>query len=329
MRAPVPSRPPPTEFERLVTLRRPYIEAARLYVRRYGQIPAQDAINRDMRAGRLPREKGEHMLGYLLFLLIEGVCRRVGYNRYDALLLDPKFILDMAAEMDIQQRLGGSASKQWREQFATRAATDALGAWHMVAQDMAGNPIYEVTPALGWALRHPPPHDLSCDGLRLPVPALLLIAPAEVELTLVDEAGQSHRVTEIYVVETPAPERRWYLWLCAPMDERAVMTEYVNVGLSGQSLESTIRATQAAHATAAPAAGGWPQCVRWLAGAMRYLDAGGPSREHWFDPEVQQIHERLARLGPGKQKQRDVLRARLQGMGAGRRIILGAEPTHA
>jgi hypothetical protein len=66
LRSPVPSPPPPTEFERLVTLRRPYIEAARHDVRRYGQLPAQDAIQRDMRAGRLPREKSEHMLGYLL-----------------------------------------------------------------------------------------------------------------------------------------------------------------------------------------------------------------------------------------------------------------------
>jgi hypothetical protein len=126
LRSPVPSPPPPTEFERRVTLRRPYIEAARHYVRRYGQIPAQDAILRDMRAGRLPREKGEHMIGYLLFLLVEGICRRIGYTRYDALLLDPKFILDMAAEMDVQQRLRGSASEHWREQFATRTVSDAL-----------------------------------------------------------------------------------------------------------------------------------------------------------------------------------------------------------
>jgi hypothetical protein len=329
LRSPVPSPPPPTEFERLVTLRRPYIEAARHYVRRYGQIPAQDAILRDMRAGRLPREKGEHMLGYLLFLLVEGVCRRIGYTCYEALLKEPKFILDMAAEMDIQQRLYGSASEQWREQFAMQAARDALDTWHLVAQDLAGNLVYEVTPALGWALRHPPPHDLSCDDLRLPVPALLLIVPAEAELTLVDDAGQPHRVTEIYVIESPTPERRWYLWICAPMDERAVRTEYVNVELSAQSLESTIRATQAAHATAGRAASDWPQCVRCLAGAMRYLDAGGLSREHWFDKEVQQIHERLAQLGPNKQKQRDVLRAKLQGMCAGRRIILGAEPAHA
>jgi hypothetical protein len=161
------------------------------------------------------------------------------------------------------------------------------------------------------------------------VPALLLIVPAEAELTLVDDAGQPHRVTEIYVVESPAPERRWYLWICAPMDERAVRTEYVNVEFSAQSLESTIRATQAARATAGRDAGDWPQCVRWLAGAMRYLDSGGLSREHGFDKEVQQIHERLARLGPNKQKQRDVLQARLQGMCAGRRVILGAEPAHA
>jgi hypothetical protein len=113
------------------------------------------------------------------------------------------------------------------------------------------------------------------------------------------------------------------------MDERAVLTEYVNVELSAQSLESTIRATQAAHGPEAHPVSDWPQCVRWLAGAMHYLFAGGPSREHWFDKEVQQIHERLARLGPNKQKQRDALRARLQGMCSGRRIILGAEPAHA
>jgi hypothetical protein len=113
------------------------------------------------------------------------------------------------------------------------------------------------------------------------------------------------------------------------MDAQAVMTEYLNIELSAaHSLESSIRAAQAAHTATAQAATGWPQCVRWLAGAMRYLDEGGPHREHWFDKEVQQIHERLERLGPSRQKQRDALWARLRGLSAGRTIILGAAAGH-
>jgi hypothetical protein len=103
------------------------------------------------------------------------------------------------------------------------------------------------------------------------------------------------------------------------------MTEYLNISLSSHhSPESTIRLTLVAHASRGHSSSGWQRCVEWLACVMRYLAEGGAHREQWFDEEVRQIHERLARLGPARQKQRAVLEARLQGMVAGRRIILGA-----
>jgi hypothetical protein len=322
---PSPARPEPTEFERLIPRRRSYIEAARLYVRRHGHTGAQDAILRDMRAGRLPRLKADHMRGFLLFLLVESVCRRIGYNHYGALLLDREFIDTIAAELDVQDLLQGPFSNQQREQFALQATADALHNWHYVAQDLAGNPIYTVTPMLARTLREPQTCPWPCATLRLPVPALMLLVPPEADLTLEHEGGQRPRVTEIYVVESPAPERRWFLWICAPLDERVVVTEYLNVGLADRgSLEDSLRETEAAHASSANASStGWPRCVRFLAGAMRYLADGGVHQERWFDKEARHIHERLARLGPHQHKQRDVLRARLQTLDAGRRIVLG------
>jgi hypothetical protein len=280
-----------------------------------------------MRAGRLPRHMADHMVGFLLFLLIERICRRIGYNNYGALLLDPEFIGEISAELDAQDRLQGPFSDQQRERFAQQATSDALRYWHFVAQDLAGNPIYEVTAALAQVLREQPVREVACATLRLPVPALALVVPAEAGLTLEHEEGQRHRVTEIYVVETPAPERRWFLWICAPMDEQAVLTEHLNVALpESGSLEHSLQETETALANSTVTHfPGWQRCVEFVASAMRYLSAGGAHHEQWLDEEVRQLHQRLAQLGPHKHKQRAVLQARLQTMDAGRRIVLGAQ----
>jgi hypothetical protein len=319
-----PHRPQPTEFDRLIPRRRSYIEAARRYVHRYGQAGAQDAILRDMRAGRLPRLEADHMRGFLLFLLIERICRRIGYTHYGALLLDPEFIHEIAAELEVQARQQGF-SKQQREHFALQVSSDALCYWHYVAQDLAGNPVYTVTAALARRLCESPPRELACAALRLPVPALALVVPPEAGLTIEYEGGRPSRVTEIYVVEAPAPERRWFLWLCAPADARVVVTEHLNLELSESgSLEQALQRTAAAHASCpGPVTRGWPQCIRFLAGAMHYLREGGAHHELWLDEEVRRLHGQLAELGPEQHEQGEALRARLRAMDAGKRIVLG------
>jgi hypothetical protein len=321
-----PPPPPPTEFDRLITRERPYIEAARHHVRGHGFFAVRDAILRDLDAGRLSREKAGHMLAHLPFLLIERICQRVGFTRFDALILSPEFVDATAFSVDEYDQRVGPLSEEQREQLILRAAHNALRPWHLVAQDMGGHRVYEVTPVLAQMLRDTPPRNPPCDTLFLPVPSLLLVVPAEANLTLWDRDGAPRRVTEIYAVEAPPPERRWYLWICAPRDAEIVMTEYVNVSLPPASfLETTIRWTEDALAATAQRSAGWPDCLRWFAGAMRYLADGGVQRERWLDKEARHLHERLARWGPNKPKPCDALQARLRPLDTGRRVIIGLE----
>jgi hypothetical protein len=60
---------------------------------------------------------------------------------------------------------------------------------------------------------------------------------------------------------------------------------------------------------------------------VHHLASGGTARQDWYDETARELHEKLAALPKGMQKEREKLRERLQAVSPGRRIILEDAPT--
>jgi hypothetical protein len=277
-------------FERFVLFEQEELEIGRRYIQAFGLPQAVAALLDDMNAGRLPWGKGREVLRHMPYLVIEYICRRVGFTRFRDVCMDPEFIsLQGSGAARVLQRhtvFPVEAPVQTLEDFAWHC----LRHWHLVAHDQAGRHTYEVAPALAHRLRQPDLLDRPWQSPCMPVSAVLLIVPPEAQLTLAQWGGPPRPVTELYVVESAPPVHQWSIWLHAPVDEDFAESLYLELPFAPRaSLEDGIERARDVFQGSAPSAQGWKDCVRWLAAALRY----------------------------------EVVRARLQEMGPGRHVLTG------
>jgi hypothetical protein len=267
------SNPPDaTLFERFVLFEKEALEIGRRYIQAFGLPRAVAVLMDDMNAGRLDWGKARQVLGHMPYLVVEYICRRVGFTRFRDLCMDPEFIAlqGSSAARVLQRRviLPEESEEPPLEDFAWRARRH----WHLVAHDMAGRHTYEVSPALAHALRQPGPLHRPWRRPSVPVPAVLLVVPAEAQLTLAQLGAAAHVVTELYVVESPSPQHQWAVWIQAPIDEGFAESLFVEVPFEPRgSLEDGLELARDVFQGGAPTAHGWKDCVRWLAAVMRYL----------------------------------------------------------
>jgi|GEM_PF-1435373 len=320
-------RPPPTEFDRQYTEQRRSIDLARRYLEKEGFTRMQRVLVKDVERGRLPAQDGAGAVRFALLAVIERVAARVGYTRYVELLKDPEMTdaLRFAME-DISERRGLEAPEA-REQLRQATFQTTLRHWHLVVHEQRGRQRYEVTADVARRLLKETPGTLPCDGLRLPVDSLVLLVPSEVGLVGRLPGGGTAPITEIYVVESPAPEGcYWFLWLSMRDATGASAFSLVNVYLAtGTTLEQAIAFTRNEGGPGQDP--GWVDCCRLLAGAARYLAEGGTTRRDWYDETARELHEKLAALPKGMKKEREKLRERLHALNPGRRIILEDAPS--
>lgn len=318
-------RPPPTEFDRQYTEQHRSIDLAREYLEREGFSRMQRVLAKDVGQGKLPAEEAAGAVRYALLALVERVAARVGYTRYVELMKDPELTeaLRFALE-DISVRRGINAPEA-REQLRQTTLQTTLRYWHLVAHEQRGRNCYEVTADLGRRLMKETPLDLPCDGLRLPVDALLLVVPEEVGLVARVPGGVAP-ITEIYAVEGPAPEGRyWFLWLISREPSGASAFSLANVYLApGATLAQAVAFTRNEGGPGQDP--GWENCCLLLAGAAHHLARGGPTRQEWYDETARDLNEKLAAMPKTLKKEREKLRERLHAISPGCRIILHDAP---
>ncbi|MFP2927831.1 hypothetical protein ACLESO_22065 [Pyxidicoccus sp. 3LG] len=322
-------RPPPTEFDRQYTDHRHAIDLARTYLEKEGFARMQRVLVKDVERGKLSKEEGAGAVRYALLAVVERVAARVGHTRYVELMKDPELTdaLRFAME-DISQRHGIDAP-QAREQLRQSTFQTTLRHWHLVVHEQRGRQRYEITEPLARRLLKETPKDLPCDGLRLPTDSLVLVVPSEAGLAGRLPGGGTAPITEIYAVESLAPQGAgayWFLWLCMREPSGASAYSLVNVALApGATLEQAIGFTRAEAGLAQDPA--WEDCCRLLAGAARYLSEGGATRQEWYDESARELHEKLAALPKTQKQEREKLRERLHAVSPGRRIILDDTPS--
>jgi hypothetical protein len=201
--------------------------------------------------------------------------------------------------------------------------------WHLVAHDLAGRHTYEVSPALAHRLRQPEVLERPWKTPSVPVPAVLLVVPAEAELTLSQLGGPPRPVTELYVVESPAPQHQWAIWIHAPIDEDFAESLYVELPFApGGRLEDGMELARDLFHDGTPTALGWKDCVRWLAAVMRYLVEGSSRPESLFFQESRACSALAEQMKADMTQRGEVLRARLREMAPGRRVLAAGDILH-
>lgn len=319
-------RPPPTEFDRQYTEQRHSIELARLYLEKEGFTRMQRVLAKDVERGKLTEQEGAGAVRYALLAVVERVAARVGYTRYVELMKDTEMVEAMRFAMeDISQRRGVEAPEA-REVLRQSTFQTVLRHWHLVAHEQRGRHRYEVTADLARRLLTGTPPTLPCDDLKLPVDSLVLVVPEETGLVGRLPGGGTAPITEIYAVESPAPEGRyWFLWLSMREPSGTAAFSLVNVVLApGTKLGDAVLYTRSQGGPGQDP--GWENACVLLAGAAHYLASGGNARQDWYDETARELHEKLAALPKSMQQEREKLRERLQTVSPGRRIILEDAP---
>ncbi|WP_164007347.1 hypothetical protein [Pyxidicoccus trucidator] len=320
-------RPPPTEFDRQYTEQRHSIELARLYLEKEGFTRMQRVLVKDVERGKLSAEEGAGAVRYALLAVVERVAARVGYTRYVELMKDKEMAEAMRFALDDISERRGIEAPAAREQLRQSTFQTVLRHWHLVAHEQRGRQRYEVTAELARRLLRETPPTLPCDDLKLPVDSLVLVVPEEVGLVGRLPGGGLAPITEIYVVESPAPEGRyWFLWLSMREPSGTAAFSLVTVVLApGTTLGQAVLFTRNEGGPGQDP--GWENACVLLAGAAHYLASGGTARQDWYDETARELHEKLAALPKGMQKEREKLRERLQAVSPGRRILLEDAPT--
>jgi hypothetical protein len=313
-------------FERFVLFEREELEIGRRYIQAFGLPKAVAMLMDDMNAGRLPWGKARDVLSHMPYLVVEYICRRVGFTRFRDVCMDPEFITlqgNGAARL-LQRHVAFPVEGPARplEDFAWHC----MRHWHLVAHDLAGRHTYEVAPALADRLRQPELLDRPWQSPRVPVAAMLLIVPAEAQLTLAQWGAPPRAVTELYVVESAPPEHQWSVWIHAPVDEDFAEALHVELPFApGSSLEDGIELSRDVFQGSAPTAQGWKDCVRWLAAAMRYLAEGSTRPESQASEGAYACSELAEQMNTDPPVRGEALRARLKEMAPGRRVLMGDE----
>jgi hypothetical protein len=320
-------RPPPTEFDRQYTEQRHSIELARLYLEKEGFARMQRVLVKDVERGKLTAEEGAGAVRYALLAVVERVAARVGYTRYVDLMKDKEMVDAMRFALDDISERRGIEAPEAREQLRQATFQTVLRHWHLVVHEQRGRQRYEVTVDLARRLLRGTPPTLPCDDVKLPVDSLVLVVPEEVGLVGRLPGGGLAPVTEIYAVESPAPEGRyWFLWLNIREPSGAAAFSLANVYLEpGKTLGEAVLFTRNEGGPNQDPS--WENACVLLAGAAHYLASGGTARQDWYDETARDLHEKLAALPKGMQKEREKLRERLQAVSPGRRIILEDAPT--
>ena len=271
--------PGSTMFERCVVIHQEYLDIGRRYLQAFGLNRGVGAIVEDMNEGRLPWEKAQQVLSHVHHLVIEHIARRVGFTRFSAVYKDQEFItLQTDSLAGVLQRHGPFAQERYARAVEGFAWT-SLRLWHLVAHDLGGRHVYEVTPEVAELLRRAPPEN-PWKTPRLPVPALMMLVPREAELTLTLKGFPPRDVTEIYVVEAEPPGHQWAVWIHAPIDERIAESVYLELPFSPEgTLEDGLARAHDMFQEGSPTVEGWKDCVRWFAATIRYLTEGGAHRE--------------------------------------------------
>ncbi|QSQ19716.1 hypothetical protein JY651_31060 [Pyxidicoccus parkwayensis] len=315
-------RPPPTEFDRQYTEQHRSIELARQYLEKEGFTRMQRVLAKDMERGSLSTEEAAGAVRYALLAVVERVAARVGYTRYVDLMKDKEMAEAMRFALDDISERRGINTPEAREQLRQSTFQTVLRHWHLVAHEQRGRQRYEVTADLALRFLRETPPTLPCDGLKLPVDSLVLVVPEEVGLVGRLPGGGLAPITEIYAVESPAPEGRyWFLWLCLREPSGGAAFSLVNVYLGqGMRLGDAIVLTRNEGGSAQDP--GWENACVLLAGVANYLASGGNARQDWYDETARELHEKLAALPKGNQKEREKLAERLHAVSPGRRIIL-------
>ncbi|WP_163996076.1 hypothetical protein [Pyxidicoccus caerfyrddinensis] len=320
-------RPPPTEFDRQYTEQRHSIELARQYLEKEGFARMQRVLVKDVERGKLTKEEGAGAVRYALLAVVERVAARVGYTRYVELMKDPEMADAMRFALDDISERHKVEAPEARERLRQSTFQTVLRHWHLVAHEQRGRQRYEVTADLARRLLTGTPPTLPCDDVKLPVDSLVLVVPEELGLVGRLPGGGMAPITEIYAVESPAPEGRyWFLWLSMREPSGTAAFSLVNVYLApGTTLGQAVLLTRSEGGPGQDP--GWENACVLLAGAAHYLASGGTTRQDWYDETARDLHEKLAALPKGMQKEREKLRERLQAVSPGRRIILEDAPT--
>jgi hypothetical protein len=279
--------PNATLFERFVLLETEELEIGRRYIQAFGLPVAPAALLDDMNAGRMPWGKARNVIGHMPYLVIEYIARRVGFTRFRDVCLDPEFIaLQGSGVARMLQRHVGfpePAPARALEEFAWHS----MRHWHLVAHDLAGRHTYEVAPALAHRLRQPEVLGQPWRTPCLPVASVLLVVPPEAQLTLAQWGGAPRVVTELYAVESSPPQHQWSVWIHAPGDDDFAEALHVELPFGPEaSLEDGIDRARDLFQSEAPTAHGWKDCVRWLAGAVRYLAENASLPEARVSPDA-------------------------------------------
>jgi hypothetical protein len=320
-------RPPPTEFDRQYTEQRHSIDLARRYLEKEGFTRMQRALVKDVEKGKLTQQEGAGAVRYALLAVVERVAERVGYTRYVDLMKDPELTDALRFAMDDISERHRVEAPEAREQLRQSTFQTVLRHWHLVVHEQRGRQRYEITADLARRLLKETTGEVPCDGLRLPVDSLLLVVPEDAGLTGRLPGGVTAPVTEIYAVESPAPQpgRAWFLWMCLREPSGATSYSLVNVYLApGATLEQGMAFTRSQGGPGQDPA--WEACCRLLAGVARHLAGGSPPRHEWYDEEARELHEKLSALPKGAKQEREALRERLRAIGPGRRILLEDAP---
>jgi hypothetical protein len=319
-------RPPPTEFDRQYTEQRHSIDLARRYLEKEGFARMQRVLVKDVGQGTLSAQEGAGAVKYALLALVERVAARVGYTRYVDLMKDPELAEGLRFALDDISQRHNIVAPEAREQLRQTTLQTTLRYWHLVAHEQRGRQRYEITEDLARRLMKETPLDLPCDGLRLPVDSLLLVVPEALGLVGRVPSGGVAPITEIYAVEGPAPEGRyWFLWLITREPSGASAFSLVNVYLApGATLSQAVAFTRDEGGPGQDP--GWENCCLLLAGAAHYLARGGHTRQEWYDETARDLHEKLAAMPKTMKKEREKLRERLHAISPGCRIILEDAP---
>ncbi len=320
-------RPPPTEFDRQYTEQRHSIDLARRYLEKEGFTRMQRVLAKDVEKGKLTMQEAAGAVRYALLAVVERVAERVGLTRYVDLMKDPELSDALRFAMDDISERHRVEAPQAREQLRQSTFQTVLRHWHLLVHEQRGRQRYEISADLARRLLKETPGETPMDGLRLPVDSLLLVVPEETGLAGRLPDGVTAPVTEIYVVESPAPQgRAWFLWLCLREPSGTSAYSLVNVYLNqSATLDQTLTFTRSQGGAGQDPV--WEDCCRLLTGVARHLAAGGHTRQEWYDEEARELHEKLSALPKGAKQEREALRERLRAVGPGRRIILEDAPS--
>ncbi|QDE66834.1 hypothetical protein [Myxococcus xanthus] len=315
-------RPSPTEFDRQYTEQRRSIELARRYLEKEGVSRMYDALSKEVERGRLSVQDASGAIRFGLLAVIERVAERVGHTHYVDMLKDEEMLNALRSTLDDICRRKGVDTYEFRQQWAHTNLQAVLRDWHLVVHEERGRQRYEVAADLARRLVKETPGTVLAQTLKLPVDAFVLLVSPEAGLVGLGPDGAPAPVTEIYAVESPAPEgKAWFLWLNMRDAGNRAARALINVYLQdGKTLDDAIAFTREQGGPQQDA--GWEDCCRLLAGVTRHMAEGGPVREVWYDATARDLHEKLAATPKSAKADREKLRERLRAVSPGRTLVL-------